>query len=250
MKNSTYRFLRFNPVSKILFNIKWIDKILRKLVVNKYHKKHYTESSNNSLKINDELNPILKKYKGYLGHGVALFILRDKKLPSHQDLDYDIYDCEHIDQMIEEMDRIGYKLYFKGILNNEVKMLTFYKYNSYIDFFMCNVKDKGFDVCTVCSETVLPKFKLIDNDRYQSNKFMTYKRHMTYTEIQEMELEGNKFYLPKDYDQYFSEMYGLDWREPKQYFNWALNPKNNMPKKIKKNVVAIVSKDNYFENYK
>ncbi len=243
------RKLRFSWIGKFIFGHKWTDCIFRRLFVRRYDNKHYGDSSKNAIKINNELNPILKKYNGFLGHGLALSIIRDNKTPTYQDLDYDIYAWDKIDEIIDDMQKLGYEVYTIGYLNGEVKLLTFAKDDSYIDFFICKKIDNSFDVCTVCCETNRPKFKQEEN-KYISDRFICYVRKMSYTEIESKKIDDNLFYLPKDYDTYFSEMYGKDWRTPKKYFNWALNPKNNMPIKVKNNVKAILSSNNYMENYK
>lgn len=243
------RFFRFNPISKLLFSNKKIDYFLRKYFMQKFFNEHYGNSSLNALDINKEILPILKKYNGMLGHGLALKLIRDKSLPTNQDLDYDIFDVSNIDNLIFDMEKLGYILYLRAQHNNKDKFLTFYKDGAYIDFFICEVINNKYEIHTICCESIFPKFKK-NNEFYISKKFISYSRTMTYSEINTSIFNNNKFYLPQNYDLYFTEMYGNDWKQSKPYFNWALNPKNNLPKKIKKNNLVMISKKNYLLNYK
>ncbi len=117
------RKLRFSWIGKFIFGHKWTDYIFRKLFIRKYDNKHYGESSKNALLINKELNPILKKYNGFLGHGLALSLIRDNKTPTYQDLDYDIYAWDKTDELIKDMKKNGYEIYFKGYDEKELKMI-------------------------------------------------------------------------------------------------------------------------------
>ncbi len=240
-KDTLYRFLRYNWISKMMFKIEYLDYFFRKFFIRKlYDNEKYSSTSKNIININNELNPILKKYNGFLGHGIALCLIRDNKLPEYQDLDYDIYDCSNIDSLIYDMAKIGYDVTLKGILEKEIKQLQFTKNNYQIDFFMCNVINKQFQVGTVTCEKIFPKYEIIDNWN-KSHDYICYLRNMTFTPIEERILLNSKFYLPKNYNQYFTEMYGGDWTIPKKYFNWVLHPKNNKPI-IKKNNVEVFRK--------
>ncbi len=243
------RFLRFNPISKLLFSNKKIDYFLRKNFMQNFFNQHYSNSSLNALEINKELMPVLKKYQGMLGHGLALKLIRDNCLPTNQDLDYDIFDTSNINNLIIDLEKLGYILYQKSQHNDKDKFLTFYKDDAYIDFFLCEINNKKYEIHTICCESIFPKFKL-ENNWYTSNKFISYCRTMTFNGIELKTILNNQFYLPKNYDQYFTEMYGFNWKESKLYFNWALNPKNNLPKKLKKNNKVFIHKDNYLKNYK
>ena len=237
------RFLRFNPISKFLFSIKWTDYILRRFFIRKlYDEKKFLNTSKNIVNINNELNPILEKYRGCLGHGVALSLIRDNKLPSYQDLDYDIFDCTRINELTDDMYALGYVCVFKGFLNNEIKQLIFTKDNYHIDFFMCNEVDNKFDVATFTCEKIFEK-RYIKNKEVYSDDYLCYVRKMTSCFIDKKIINNNVFFLPKQFDTYFSEMYGSDWRKQKKYFNWSLNPKTNLPIKHKKNVYVIIADD-------
>lgn len=245
MKFSIAKKLRFSKIGKMLFSNKITDYIIRRLISTKVTDIHYSKSNLNWIDINNKIYPILKKHACFLGHGLALSIIRNDKETFTQDLDYDTY-CNDPDSLIKDLEEQSFILNFKGFVNNQLKMLTFEYFGSYIDFFLIPKENDGFCyIDTVCYEESKDYFKNNDNDWYSSEKYISYNRKISYTDINEIIWKNNKVLLPKNYDIYFDEVYGFDWKKPKKYFNWALNPKNNMPIKIKKNCLGIINKENY-----
>lgn len=250
IKKKIIRFFRYSFLFSWIFKFKITDYLVRRFLIRPFFDyKYYSNSSKNALHINNQINPLLKKYNGFLGHGLALLLIRDKKLPTYQDLDYDIYNSNDVESIIHDMKEIGFDIYTVGYLKNEIKFLNFHNADGHIvDFFLCDVKDNTFDLCTISVYKTKTKF-IKSGDFYESNDYQCYTRKMTYTPIVEQTINGNKFFLPKNYDLYFSEMYGFDWTKVKKYYNWSLNPKNNMPK-ITKNVKCLISEKHYIEEFK
>ncbi len=243
MKKSTARKLRFSFIGKIIFNIRVTDKIARKFFLNKFTNDYYSKTTLNWKKINDELFPILKKYKCFLGHGAALFLIRDGMIKENQDLDYDMYELDDYNNFIDDMKSLGYKLVSIGKENDREVMFIFEKNKCYIDFFiMADHTKYGFSIKTISYEKIKNYFKE-DGNFLSTNKSIIYLRKIRDPNITMKYIDGEKIFLPEKYNEYFEDIYGKDWMTPKKYYNWALNPKTNIPIKIKKNIKHYVSRE-------
>lgn len=240
--------LRFSRLGKFLFKIKFIDYILRILFVSRITDKHYAATLLNWKEINRQLNPILKKYHGFLGHGAALSLIRDHKIATSQDLDYDLYNLKNEASFLKDLQKLKFEIHSKGYINQKLVFLTVEKNNVLIDFFIGDVIANTYIVNTICYENAKNHFKF-KNNFYHTNKAVCYSRKMSYSPIETRTIDNELVYLPKNYDQYFSDMYGFDWRTPKKHFNWALNPKHNKPIIVYQNIDYYLSQKLYEELY-
>lgn len=239
------RILRFSPFTKFLFKMKFTDYWIRRLFLNKVTENIYSKTIFNWKEVNSTLNPILEKFNCFLGHGAALSLIRDGEIKYGQDLDYDIFFRENYEDFITEMKNIGMKLEVIGMNNNVMKMFTFSYKGTYIDFFVIsNNASFGWNMETCSYEKVFNHFKKYDESYAITKKAVSYLRKLSEKPIiVKKRIQDELIFLPKNYEQYFVDLYGEDWKIPKRYFNWAINEKNNKPILLKNNILIYATNE-------
>ena len=163
-----------------------------------------------------ELVDVIKKMDSvnglnyFFSCGTALGLVRDGQLlPWDNDVDIDVVDptLKQVEALESIMLASGYTK--KRDLSNglgKVQMVFAKEPHHCIDFCFWH-EENGFYI----------------NDVPETHFFMRKHSKDLYLEFIDIELNGTVFRIPASYDDYFTCLYGKDWRFPKVYKNWLKN---------------------------
>ena len=196
-----------------------IKRALRKnILVNKLIKRYYSSMHKRNVirlqkhgySINSEIAEALKGKLEYCAWaGTLLGVVRDNGfIKGDDDLDYCV-NAENIDEwniLYERMTTAGYALKHFFVYNGVITEMAFSKHGLGIDFF-------GFQ--PVGKRTSVIIYYRDSKEKYKTNEASCIRICLNpYSSLIERDINGSKFLIPDNYEEFLVSNYGDNWRIP------------------------------------
>lgn len=229
---SFFRFI-INPIFQCkLFNNKKTISFIKKIYSFFFTRKGVKNMSRYVSEIDTKIRDILIKYNGYMGCGNCLFLARGQDSFGKNDIDYCVQDVnnENINEFIKECQSLGFKHAATLYHNEQPIELKFNYKKTYFDVFLLEKINEKY----VLSKTILmnDNFPVIIkiNKKIFLDKCCVVEQKWSYIKFTiEKEMNGHKYLIPKNYEEYLTLQYGYNWTTPIKNFDFLTKPLNNPP---------------------